>query len=108
MPHLKTAALLGTAALWAQPYLHPPTVDTYATHDPAGITILPNGRQIRPEGRSVPLARFPHGLVMSRDGTQLFIPSDSVGQLVTNWQKPSPKIVELTLPKPPGRRKVHL
>ena len=102
------AAFLGTAALGAQPYLHPPSVDTYARHDPSGITILPNGRYIRPEGRSFPLGRFPHGLAMSRDGKQLFVPSDGVGQILTEWQSGAPKIVQVSPPKPPGKRKGHL
>jgi YVTN family beta-propeller protein len=94
---------LGAAAGWAQPYLHPPSVNTYARHDPAGITILPNGRFIRPEGKSIPLARFPHGLAMSRDGKQLFVPSDGVGQILTDWQSGAPKIVQLNPPKPPKK-----
>jgi YVTN family beta-propeller protein len=102
------ACFLWTAAVWAQPYLHAPSVNTYATHDPAGITILPNGRQLRPEGRHFPLVRFPHGLAMSRDGKQLFVPSDGAGQILTEWQSGPPKIVELNPPKPPGKKKGHL
>jgi len=102
------AAFLWTAALCAQPYLHAPAVDKYAKHDPAGITILPNGRYIRPEGRSFPLSRFPHGLAMSRDGKQLFVPSDGVGQILTNWQSGAPNIIQLNPPKPPGNSKGHL
>jgi YVTN family beta-propeller protein len=101
---ISIAAFLGAATVWAQPYLHPPSVDTYARHDPAGITILPNGRYLRPEGRHFPLARFPHGLAMSRDGKQLFVPSDGVGQILTDWQSGAPKIVELNPPKPPKKR----
>jgi YVTN family beta-propeller protein len=102
------AVLLAAAAIFAQPYLHAPAVDAYATHDPSGTTTLPNGRQLRPEGRQFPLARFPYGLAMSRDGKQLFVPSDGVGQILTEWQSASPKIAELNLPKPPGRRRGHL
>jgi YVTN family beta-propeller protein len=99
---------LGAAALWAQPYLHPPAVDSYATHDPAGITILPNGRYIRPVGKHFPLGRFPSGLVMSRDGKQLFVASDGVGQILTDWQLGAPKIVQLNPPKLPDKKKGHL
>jgi YVTN family beta-propeller protein len=102
------AGFLATAAVWAQPYLHPPSVDTYATHDPAGTTILPNGRYLRPDGKHFPLVRFPHGLAMSRDGRLLFVASDGVGQMLTEWQSGAPKIVEIRLPKPPGRRRGHL
>jgi YVTN family beta-propeller protein len=105
---LPVVGLLGAALVRGQPYLHAPAVDTYATHDPAGITILPNGRYLRPEGRHFPLVRFPHGLAMSRDGKQLFVPSDGVGQILREWQSGAPAIVELILPKPPGRKKGHL
>ncbi len=99
--------LLATAA-WAQPYLHPPAVDTYATHDPAGITILPNGRYLQPVGKHFPLVRFPHGLAITRDGGTLFVPSDGTGQLLKQWQSGSPEIIELQLPKPAGKRRGHL
>jgi YVTN family beta-propeller protein len=98
------AGLLLAAGVWAQPYLHPPAVETYATHDPAGVTVLPNGRQLQPAGRYFPLARFPYGLAMSRDGSRLFVPSDGVGQILTQWQSGSPEILELKLPRPAGRR----
>jgi YVTN family beta-propeller protein len=93
---------------WGQPYLHAPSVATYATHDPFATTILPNGRYLRPEGRHFALGRFPHGLAMSRDGKQLFVPSDGVGQIVTQWHSGDPKIVEVNPPKPEGKPKGHL
>ncbi|MCU1328114.1 MAG: beta-propeller repeat [Bryobacterales bacterium] len=102
-----TLLLLAATACAQQPYLHPPSVDTYAKHDPAGLTVLPNGRHLQPDGTSVPLARFPYGLTMSRDGSQLFVPSDGVGQLLTPWQTGSPTITELQLDKPSGK-KIHL
>ena len=102
------ASILVAAGLWAQPYLHPPAVETYATHDPDGVTVLPNGRQLQPAGKHIPLARFPYGLAMSRDGSRLFVPSDGVGQILTQWQSGSPRIVELQLPKPAGKKKYHL
>lgn len=83
-------------------------METYAAHDPAGVTILPNGRQLQPAGKHFPLVRFPYGLAMSRDGNQLFVPSDGTGQILTHWQPGSPKIVELKLPKPSGKRRSHL
>ncbi|MBL8210612.1 MAG: bifunctional YncE family protein/alkaline phosphatase family protein [Bryobacterales bacterium] len=101
-----SAGLLATT-VYAQSFLHPPAVNEYAQHDPAGTTILPNGRYLRPEGKHFPLVRFPHGLAMTRDGKRLFIPSDGVGQLLTNWQSGSPNIVEIKLPRPTGRR-IHL
>jgi hypothetical protein len=106
---LLAAGLPASVLMWAQPYLHAPAVETYATHDPGGVTVLPNGRELRPEGRHFPLARFPHGLAMSRDGQKLFVPSDGVGQIVTEWQSGTPKIAEWKLPAPAaGRRRSHL
>jgi YVTN family beta-propeller protein len=105
-----TATFLAAAPVSAaqQPYLHPPSVDAYAIHDPAGVTILPNGRELRPHGKHFPLARFPHGLAMTRDGKRLFVPSDGVGEILTGWQSGAPAIVELKPPKPPGKKKFHL
>lgn len=91
-----------------RPYLHAPAGDAYAVHDPSAVTILPNGRRLEPVGKHLPLARFPHGMVMSRDGARLFVASDGVGQLVTGWQTGSPKITEFLPPKPEGNRKIHL
>lgn len=89
-------------------YLHAPAGDAYAVHDPAGLTILPNGRYLQPVGQHLPLARFPHGMAMSRDGAQLFIASDGVGQLVTNWQSGTPQTTTLKPPPPEGNRRIHL
>ena len=72
--------LLGTIAARAQTYLHAPAVDEYAKHDPAGTTILPNGRYLRPEGKHFPIGRNPYGLATSRDGNQLFIASEEIGR----------------------------
>ncbi len=102
------AGLLLATGLWAQTYLHPPAVETYAKHDPAGVTVLPNGRYLRPEGTNVPLARFPYGLAMSRDGSRLFVASDGVGQILTQWQSGSPIVVELKPPPAPAKRDFHL
>ncbi len=77
------------------PYLHAPSVDTYAKFDPSGLTILPNGRYLKPVGRSIPVARWPYGLAMSRDGSMLFVASDGVGQLVTDWRSANPKVSEV-------------
>jgi YVTN family beta-propeller protein len=103
-----TVGLFLTAGLCAQTYLHAPAVETYATQDPAGVTILPNGRKLQPAGTNFPLARFPYGLTLTRDGSQLFVASDGVGQILTQWQTGSPIIVELKPPPPPEKQKYHL
>ena len=107
---LIAAVLVSTAAMGtsAPPYLHAPSVDTYAKHDPAGVTILPNGRHLKPVGKHLPLARWPHGLAMSRDGNKLFVASDGVGHLLSRWQIESPQIVELKPPKLEGKKKARL
>jgi YVTN family beta-propeller protein len=86
------------------PYLHAPSVETYATHDPTGLTILPTGRFLTPAGRHVPVSRDPYGLVMTRDGSTLFVASEGVGQIVTDCQSGQPKVTEL-LPVPSKERR---
>lgn len=89
-------------------HLQAPAGDEYAVHNPAGVTILPNGRFLEPAGRHYPVARYPHGMAMSRDGERLFVASDGVGQIVTGWLTGSPKIAELLPPKAEGNRRIHL
>jgi YVTN family beta-propeller protein len=99
LPVFATACVLaglsqpGSAA--QTPYLHAPSVDTYATHDPSGVTILSSGRFLTPAGTPVPVAREPYGLTMTRDGATLFVASDGVGQIVTDWQSGQPKVTKL-------------
>ena len=59
---LAITVLAPTFRAQAQPYLHTPSVDTYARHDPQGLTILPTGRYLKPVGRHFPVARWPYGL----------------------------------------------
>ncbi len=99
------AALAWIPAIAAAPYLHAPSVDTYARHDPAGRTILSNGRYLQPEGRHWPLARWPYGLIQSRDGKTLFIASDRVGQIVKDWTGPNPTVEELKLGFETGKQR---
>jgi YVTN family beta-propeller protein len=82
----------GVAAAGPPPYLHAPSVNTYAKHDPTGVTVLPTGRLLKPMGQRLPLARWPHGLTVSPDGTTLFIASEGVGQFVTDWNGPTPHV----------------
>lgn len=98
---LTISVLAPTLQMQAQPYLHAPSVDTYARHNPQGLTILPTGRYLKPAGRHFPVARWPYGLTMSRDGQQLFVASDGVGQLISEWNQSTPKI-ELLKPMAKG------
>ncbi len=69
-----------------RPFIHVPSIDSYAFHDPSGTTILPEGRLLRPEGKATPVARWPFGLAVNpADGTA-FVASEGVGQWLTNWQ----------------------
>ena len=61
-------------------------METYARHDPGGRTILATGRYLKPVGRHLAVGRFPYGLAMSRDGKTLFVASDGVGQIITDWR----------------------
>ena len=86
------------------PYLHAPSVDTYATFDPSGETIMTTGRILKPVGTHVPLERWPHGLVLSPDGKTAFVASEGVGQLVKDWESGAPTMTTLT-PEPFGLKK---
>src|SRR5579862_4125431 len=90
-------ALSAAAPVAAQqsPYLHAPSVDTYAKFDPEGVTTLPDGRLIHPLGHSLPLAEWPHGLALSPDGDTLFVASEGVGQLIAHWTDPQPTVTQL-------------
>ena len=86
-----------TAPVDSPPYLRAPSVTSYARHDPEGVTILSTGRYLKPVGRHMPLAKWPHGLALSPDGSTLFIASDGVGQFVTGWEEPNPILTSLAV-----------
>ena len=90
-------SLLGVGPV-PRPYLHMPSVDTYAKHDPAGTTILPEGRLLTPAGFATPVARNPFGLALSPDGKQAFVASEGKGQWVNDWQT-TPAVVAQPDPK---------
>ncbi len=87
-----------TASAANQPYLHAPSTDTYAKHDPDGLTILSSGRYLKPVGRHIPVAREPYGLAMSHDGKTLFVASDGVGQIITDWREAKPVVTVVNPP----------
>src|SRR6266478_537494 len=94
---LITLVLTGRAA--DQAYLHAPAIDDYAKHDPNGVTILSNGRLLKPAGRHLPVANSPYGLAMSKDGKILFVASDGAGQFITGWREAKPKVTVIEAPK---------
>src|SRR5262249_44597991 len=71
---------------------------TYAKHDPSGLTILSSGRYLKPAGRHLPVAHFPYGLAVSRDGQTLFVASDGAGQIITGWREAKPAVAVLNPP----------
>src|SRR5258706_10089918 len=95
---LAWATFACTACAAEQPFLHAPSIDTYAKHDPAGLTILSSGRYLKPVGRHLPVAHEPYGLAMSRDGKTLFVASDGVGQIITDWREAKPALAVVTPP----------
>jgi len=94
-----TAGFVTAAAAENPAFLHAPSVDTYPKHDPNGVTILSNGRYIKPAGRPLPIRRFPYGLAMSRGGDVLFVASDGAGQIITDWGAAAPSITEIDPPE---------
>ena len=105
IPSLAALALGLIGPATAQtPYLHAPSIDSYAKFDPSGETIMTTGRILKPVGSHAPLERWPHGLVLSPDGKTAFVASEGVGQLVKDWQSGAPTIVKLE-PEPFGPKK---
>ncbi len=91
----------------AASYLHAPSTETYAKHDPEGLTILSNGRFLKPVGRHFPLAKWPHGMAMSPDGETLFIASSGTGQFLTGWRGAAPVVQQIQPPtKGPKERRL--
>src|SRR5712691_6244440 len=85
-----------------QPYLRAPSIETYAHHNPSGLTILSNGRYLKPVGRHLAVTQFPYGLAISPDGKTLFVASDGVGQVITGWREQRPAVAVL---QPPDSKK---
>ena len=96
------SALISAAWTPHHPYLHAPSVETYATHNPAGRTILSTGRYLTPVGKHIPVGRMPYGLAISRDGKMLFVASAGVGQIITDWRQAKPAV---TIVSPPSAKK---
>lgn len=74
-----------------RPFLHVPSVTSYATHNPSGVTILPEGRFIKPAGTSTPLSRWPFGMILIPGTKSAFVASKGMGQWIDNWDT-APKV----------------
>ncbi|NUQ69913.1 MAG: PD40 domain-containing protein [Chthonomonadales bacterium] len=97
-----TFALLLAMTAPPRPYLHAPSVSTYAVHNPAGTTILSNGRLLKPIGKHYPVGKWPYGLVSSRDGAAIFVASDGTGLIVRDWMGGTPSFAPV-VPSAPGQ-----
>ncbi len=87
-----SATLVASASPHPVPYLHAPAVEAYATFNPRGTTVLPTGRLIKPWGTSIPVAKWPHALVLSPDGDTAFVASGRIGQLILDWNTSKPVV----------------
>jgi DNA-binding beta-propeller fold protein YncE len=57
--------LIFTHAQWR---IYAPAENRYCVFNPAGETIIPNGRIIKPLGKTYRIAPHPYGMAMSLDG----------------------------------------
>ena len=93
-------ALAGQAA--AIPELRAPAADRPVKIDPAGETILPNGRLITPLGRQVKVAPHPYGLTISPDGKTLVTANSGTHpfsfSMITRLDAREPQVAQI----PPG------
>jgi len=76
-----------------------PAGDRFTHIDPAGETVLPNGRLITPRGVQVKVAPHPYGLALSPDGRTLVTSNSGTApfsvSIVTDLASPSPKVAQI-------------
>ena len=76
--------------------LSAPANSLYTRIDPDGTTIIPNGRFVRPLGKTVRVAPHPFGLELSRDGNTAITANSGVDPLsisiIRNLQSDQPEI----------------
>lgn len=67
--------------------------------DPAGETVLPNGRLITPLGKHVKVAPHPYGLALSPDGKTLVTANSGTSpfsvSIITGLESPQPNVVQI-------------
>src|SRR2546427_763832 len=84
------------------PGLGAPAGDRPVKIDPAGGTVLPNGRLITPFGKQVTVAPHPYGLALSPDGKTLVTANSGTApfsfSIITDLGSRDPKVVQV----PPG------
>jgi len=76
-----------------------PAGDRFTHIDPAGETVLPNGRIITPRGVQVKVAPHPYGLALSPDGQTLVTSNSGTApfsvSIVTDLASPAPKVAQI-------------
>lgn len=79
-----------------------PAGDRYVTIDKSGETILPNGKIITPEGKSIVVAPHPYGLTLSPDGNTAVTANSGTSPLsitiIRNILSENPEVQQI----PPG------
>ncbi|MEA3365046.1 MAG: hypothetical protein U9Q79_05345, partial [Candidatus Hydrogenedentes bacterium] len=73
--------MTASAAEAADVLMRAPAHDEYTTLNPAGETVLPNGRRITPSGKMFRVRPHPYGLTMSKDGRWIVAVSSDGPQL---------------------------
>jgi len=96
LPQARDVKQVSNAAMSA------PAGNRPAKIDPAGETILPNGRLITPLGKQVKVAPHPYGLALSPDGKTLVTVNSGTKpfsiSIITGLEDPQPQVVQI----PPG------
>lgn len=76
-----------------------PSGNEYVKINPEGKTVIPNGRYIKPEGRSFVVAPHPYGLVLSNDGNIAITANSGTSPLsisiLKNVLSDKPKIIQI-------------
>jgi YVTN family beta-propeller protein len=79
-----------------------PAGDQYTTVDTTGMSIIPNGRIVKPAGNTFRVAPHPYGLCLSPDGRTAVTANSGTSPLsisiLKNIQSPYPEIIQV----PPG------
>lgn len=77
----------------------PPAENEYCRIDPAGKTVLPNGRYLTPRGRQILTAPHPYGLALSADGSVAVTANSGIEPfsitIVRNPFGPKPEVVQI-------------
>ncbi len=79
-----------------------PDIDAYTSRNPAGKTVIPNGRIIQPAGQTYEIAPHPFGLTLSPDGQVAVTANSGTSPLsitiIKGIQHGNPEILQV----PPG------